>query len=109
VTSTHLVVVEMSEHILYLRRKQERNENRCSGSELYARRDSDCSVPFWAARLDLAGRALEVLASIENWSGVDRVYAVRAAARDRMRDQEAAERDREQQHHCESMVVPEAE
>ena len=42
-------------------------------------------------------------------NGLARAYAARAAAHERMGDQEAAARDREQQHHYERMVVPEAE
>jgi len=59
--------------------------------------------------LELAGRALEILTPIENWPGVARAYAARAAAHDRMGDQGAAARDRERQRHYESMVLPEAE
>jgi len=59
--------------------------------------------------LGFAGRALAILEPIENWPGVARAYAARAAAHERMGHEREAARDRKEQQHYEGRVEPEEE
>lgn len=47
--------------------------------------------------IEIASRALEVLRPIENWPGVARAYAARAAAHEKLGHPEAAARDRQEE------------
>jgi hypothetical protein len=59
--------------------------------------------------LEIAGRALRILMPIENWPGVARVYAARAKAHDRMGEEDATARDRQEQRRYDNMAKPEEE
>jgi len=55
----------------------------------------------------IADRALEILKPIENWPGVARAYAARAKANENLGNEVEAEKDRQQQEHYQSRIVPE--
>jgi tetratricopeptide (TPR) repeat protein len=57
--------------------------------------------------IDIATRALEILTPIENWPGVARGYAARAAARQKLGDEEGAAKDRQEQEKYESKIEAE--
>jgi tetratricopeptide (TPR) repeat protein len=56
--------------------------------------------------VEIATRALEYLAPIENWLGVARAYAARATARAKLGDVEGGEKDRQEQILYESKIEP---
>jgi tetratricopeptide (TPR) repeat protein len=56
--------------------------------------------------IEIATRALKILAPIENWPGVARGYAARAIAREKLEDKEGAAKDRREQEVYESKIKP---
>jgi tetratricopeptide (TPR) repeat protein len=56
--------------------------------------------------IEIASRALEVLAPIENWPGVARGYAARAQGREKLGDKAGAAKDRREQKLAESKIEP---
>ncbi len=56
--------------------------------------------------IEIATRALEILAPIENWLGVARCYAARATAREKLGDEAGAAKDHQDQELYESKIEP---
>lgn len=57
--------------------------------------------------IEIANRTLEVLKPIENWPGVARAYAARAAASMKLGNEAEAAKDRKEQAYYESLAGPE--
>ncbi len=56
--------------------------------------------------IEMATRALDILVIIENWPGVARAYAARATVYEKLGNEEAALKDREEQKAAESKIEP---
>ncbi len=59
--------------------------------------------------IEMASRALDILTPIENWPGVARAYAARATVYEKLGNEEAALKDRQEQKLAESKINPEEE